>query len=584
MPIVELPPEVVRRIAAGEVVDHPSSVVKELIENSLDAKADKIKVEIHNGGKSQIIVDDNGIGMSKDELKMAVLPHTTSKIREFDDLFKIRSFGFRGEALASIGAVSKMLIETSQSGELGSSIEVKGGEIGEVKTVAKSKGTRITVSDLFFNVPARRKFLSSASVETRMVTEIIQKFILSHDVEFHYYRDEEETFNVSKGLSLEQRIKAVLAQVELVEVNSIFGGVRIHGYVSPPYVGKKNRTSEILFVNDRYVRSGLLMKAVENGYAEHLQKGTFPIAVLFIELPPQLVDVNVHPQKLEVKFSDNSKIFSMVVSAIKKSLASPDVFHIPSEKPLQVNEEPKFPSSSISPSTTHDSRQTSESFLPFREEKKEERKVQNELMPFEMGVDFRRRNEALLPNSQNQEREKLSESKLLGILHGRYIACESKSALYLIDMHAAHERILYDEFKSEASMTSQKLIMPVKLNLSPVQKELLQEREEDIKSFGFDWNDDELIAVPQIRHDVDWKEVFLEVLEAFRLSFAKDPRDSFFATLACKAAVKSEEKISEEEIQELLKKIDNLEVWSCPHGRPLVYSLEFKRLDRYFGR
>ena len=580
MPIIELPAQVVRRIAAGEVVDHPSSVVKELIENSLDAMADRIKISIYNGGKSKIVVDDNGIGMSGEELKIAVLPHTTSKIKKFEDLFKINSYGFRGEALASIGAVSKMVVESSQNDEIGSTIEVSGGKVGEVTTIAKGKGTRVMVLDLFFNVPARRKFLSSASVETRMVTEIVQKFILSHDVEIHYAHDDQEVFNVKKGTPLDQRIKAVLADVELLKVDSIFGGVRIHGYVSPPYVGRKNRTNEILFVNGRYVRSGLLMKAVEVGYAEHLKKGEFPIAVLFVELPPQLVDVNVHPQKLEVKFSDNSKIFSMVVGAVKKALALPSVFQIPQipqEKPLNVSEETErgsFLHRSHFTSSHENFEKSSDSWKPSN--------VQPQPSFNEMKMDFRKNSSK---NSYQQEqREKLSESRFLGILHGRYIACESESSLYLVDMHALHERILYDEFKKNSNPTPQKLMIPIKLHLNQVQKALLEEKEEEIKALGFEWSSDELIAVPQIAHPLDWKEVFIEVLEEFRLSFAKDPRDGFFATLACKAAVKSEEKVSDEEIHELLKKLDELEVWSCPHGRPLVYAIEFKRLDRYFGR
>ncbi len=580
MPIIELPQDVVRRIAAGEVVDHPSSVVKELVENSIDAQANRIKIEINNGGKSKIVVDDNGIGMSKEELKIAVMPHTTSKIREFNDLFNIKTFGFRGEALASIGAVSKMIVESSQTGEIGASIEVDGGKITRTKVVAKSKGTRISVFELFYNIPARRKFLSSASVETRMVTEVVQKFILSHDIEFRYFRDGEEVFAINKGTPLEQRIKKVLANVELVEVNSSFGGVRIYGYISPPYVGKKNRTNEILFVNNRYVRSGLLMKAIEAGYAEHLKKGEFPVAVLFVELPPQLVDVNVHPQKLEVKFSDSSKIFSMVMSSVKKALASPDVFQIPQES-LEVEEENSLKEFNNDNSIDLDDFKREKNFFPKNENKI--LKVSNEVMPFEMDVDFRRKNENAFP-SQAKKRDALSKSKILGVLHGRYIACESETALYLVDMHAAHERILYDDFKAKTGTTSQKLIAPIKLELNSVQKEVLEERAHEIKKLGFEWKNGELKAVPQIKHAVDWKKIFLELLEDFRLSFAKDPRDSFFANLACKAAVKSEERISQEEIVELLKKLDELEVWSCPHGRPLVYSLDFKRLDRYFGR
>ena len=564
MAVRRLPDEVVRRIAAGEVVDHPNSVVKELVENALDAKASSVKVSIQSGGKSKITVEDDGIGMGEEDLKVAVLPHTTSKIEKFEDLFDLSSYGFRGEALASIGAVSKMRVETSDKGEVGFAIEVNGGEISEVERIVKRKGTTVTVSELFFNVPARRKFLSSASVEARMVTETVQKFILSHDLAFEYLRDGEEIFSVSKGMSLLQRIKTVFSKEELVEVNAIFGGVKVYGYVSPPNVGRKNRTSEAIFVNGRYVRSGLLMKAIEAGYAEHLKKGEFPIAVIFIDLPPQLVDVNVHPQKLEVRFSDSSKIFYMVSSAVKKSLASPSVFQIPTDTEEMRVEENTFTSEKLEPKKE----------IPSRKET---------FFDEESAWTFKAREEAREP-IEEEKREKLSESKILGVLHGRYIACETEKALYLIDMHAAHERILYDEFKSRASVISQHLTTPLKLELTEVQRELLNEHADAIKGLGFDWSEEGLIAVPQVGKQLDWEGIFIDVLESFRLSFAQDPRDELFASLACKTAIKSNERISADEIEEILKKVDNLEIWSCPHGRPLVYSIEFSRLDRYFGR
>ncbi len=572
MPIHKLPEEVVRRIAAGEVVDHASSVVKELVENSLDASADKVKISIDGGGKSKIVVEDNGSGMSAEALKMAVLPHTTSKIEKFEDLYKIGTFGFRGEALGSISAVSKMRIETSTLGEIGVALDVIGGVAGEVTEIAKEKGTRVIVSDLFFNVPARRKFLSSTSVETRMVTEVIQKFILSKNVGFRYVHDKQEIYNVKPGLSLESRIKMVFGEYELVRVDSTFGGVRIHGYISAPTVGRQNRVNEVIFVNGRYVRSGLLMKAIEVGYAQHLKKGEFPVAVMFIEVPPQLVDVNVHPQKLEVKFSDQSKIFGMIVGAVKNALASPDLFKIPVERDiLRTSEaskvmdnsewmkvEPKGPSSK------------GKSFF-------EKDYFQNSNLSFDINMVSK-------PPEKIETREKLSETKIVGVVRGRYIMCEGKNTLYFIDMHAAHERILYDKFKVSTFSTSQHLAMPIKLDLTESQKEILAEHRNEVHGFGFEWKDDELTGVPNIGRSIDWQEVFVSVVESFRLSFAEDPRDEFLATLACKAAVKTGEKISKEEIFQLLKDVDKLEIWSCPHGRPLVYSLDFKRLDRYFGR
>ncbi len=579
MPIIKLPEEVVRRIAAGEVVDHPSSVVKELVENSLDAGAKNIRISVDSGGKSKIIVEDDGRGISLEDLSVAVLPHTTSKIKKYEDLFEINSFGFRGEALASIGAVSKMKVESSTTGEIGSSIEVIGGNVGKVVTVAKGKGTRVSVFDLFFNVPARRKFLSSISVETRMVTEIAQKFILSEKIGFVYIHDGQEIYNIKVDTLLEERIKKVFGDYDLIAVDSTFGGVRVHGYISTPYVGRKNRVNEIIFVNGRYVRSGLLMKAIETGYAEHLKKGEFPMAIIFVDVPPQLVDVNVHPQKLEVKFSDRSKIFTMVMGAVKKALASPSVFQIPTEDlSLRVSEntqqiEKNFSSERFVDKNVNKNIQNSGANMSSKKWNPSNSSAQN----FDMEMEISR-------NDQSTEREKLSKAKILGVLHGRYIACEGKNALYLIDMHAAHERILYDKFKLMSFKTSQSLTIPIKLELDEIQKENLKEHERELKEFGFEWNESELIGIPQFKKAVDWKEIFLSTLESFRLSFAQDPRDEFLATLACKAAVKSGERISDEEINQLVDDLDRLEVWSCPHGRPLVYSIDFKRLDRYFGR
>lgn len=571
MPIHKLPEEIVRRIAAGEVVDHPSSVVKELIENSLDAGANKIKISIDGGGKSRIIVEDNGDGMSAEELKVAVLPHTTSKIEKFEDLYRIGTFGFRGEALGSISAVSKMRIETSSSGEIGASLDVIGGQIGEVAEIAKERGTRVIVSDLFFNIPARRKFLSSTSVETRMVTEVVQKFILSKNVGFRYLHDDQEVYNIKSELSLEDRIKVVLGEYELVKMDSVFGGIRIHGYISAPTVGRQNRVNEIIFVNGRYIRSGLLMKAIEVGYAQHLKKGEFPVAVMFMEVPPQLVDVNVHPQKLEVKFSDQSKIFGMIVGAVKKALASPSVFKIPIErKSMRTSEPTKITNNFKSSQFFQKNSSSKNTYYPQKDYSKS------------LDVSF---NTDMVPKrSESEIREKLSKTRFLGIVHGRYITCEGENALYLVDIHAAHERILYDKFKTLSFSTSQRLAIPMKLDLTETQREILEEHKDEMHNFGFEWKDDELTGVPSLGKAIEWQEIFISTIESFRLSFAEDPRDEFLATLACKAAVKTGEKISIEEIDQLLKDLDELEVWSCPHGRPLVYSVDFKRLDRYFGR
>ncbi len=535
-----------------------TSVVKELIENAIDARASKVKISINGGGKSSIIVEDDGIGMSEEDLKLAVLPHTTSKIETFDDIFNLTTFGFRGEAIASIAAVSKMKIESSDTDDgTGHGIEVIGGIVGESFPTAKTKGTRVIVMDLFFNVPARRKFLSSVAVESRMVTEIIEKFILSSNVSIEYIRDGEGIYNVAKSSTLEDRIKIIFGDQNLIKVEEQMGGMKIYGYVSAPDVGRQNRLNEVTFVNGRYVKSPFLLKAIETGYAQHLKKGEFPTAIIFIEIPPQVVDVNVHPQKLEVKFSDQSRVFGSIASVVKHALASPSVFQIPVERAPYFEDK----GSSLKAYEKPD-------------------KMIREKFSQNFDFDFDRIPER---SGQKVEREKLSQTHPLGILNGRYLISYGQNALYITDIHAAHERILFDKIKTQ-SILSQKLMNPVKVDLTQVQKDIFEDHKAEISSFGFEYKDGNLFSVPSIKGVDDWAALFVSTIENFRISFAKDPKEEFFADVACKMAVKTGEKISDVEINQLLSDLDKLEVWSCPHGRPLVYSIEFDRLDRYFGR
>ncbi|MGC8683594.1 MAG: DNA mismatch repair endonuclease MutL [Athalassotoga sp.] len=559
--IIKLPEEVVRRIAAGEVVDHPSSVVKELVENAIDAHASKVKVSIEGGGKSSITVDDDGIGMSEEDLKMAVLPHTTSKIEDFDDIFNLTTFGFRGEAIASMAAVSKMKIESSNTQDgTGHGIEVIGGIIGETFSIAKTKGTRVTVTDLFFNVPARRKFLSSVSVESRMVTEIVEKFILSSDISIEYARDGERIYSISKESTLEDRVRIIFGDQNLTKIDEQMGGMSIYGYISAPDVGRQNRLNEVVFVNGRYVKSPFLLKAIETGYAEHLKKGEFPTAVVFIEVPPQVIDVNVHPQKLEVKFSDQSRVFGSIATVVKHALASPSIFQIPVERASNF--------------------ESKESYTQMYGERSKTARDDRIFSNFDLDFDHASGKYEI---QKNDEREKLSQTKPMGILKGRYLMSYGQNAIYITDIHAAHERILFDRIKIQ-TLSSQKLINPIKVDLNQIQKDVFKDHEEEIKSFGFEFKDGKLFSVPSIKDVDDWAALFVSTIENFRISFAKDPKEAFFADVACKMAVKTGEKISDEEMLQLLSDLDKLEVWSCPHGRPLVYSIEFGRLDRYFGR
>lgn len=333
MRIHELPTDVVRKIAAGEVVTGCFSVVKELVENSIDAGASLVEIEIRSGGKEYIMVRDNGSGMTNQEAKLAIKPHTTSKISSIEDLDSLITFGFRGEALSTIASVSRMRLSTAaDSEELGTILEIAGGSVTGQKPLSGSNGTFVEVFDLLYNTPARRKFLKSASIEGRMVTEMIQRFILAFEnVDFVYSRDSQTVFDTRGAGSLQDRIALIYPGIstrDLIPVSGDSGEIKVNGYVTLPSRTRKNRMGENIFVNRRYVRQFELNYALERGYGETLQKGNFPFAVLFIDIDPQEVDVNIHPQKLEVKFASTAAVLDEVKRAVRSAIKGAGHFTI----------------------------------------------------------------------------------------------------------------------------------------------------------------------------------------------------------------------------------------------------------------
>ncbi|WP_333640905.1 DNA mismatch repair endonuclease MutL, partial [Mesotoga prima] len=333
MRIHELPTDVVRKIAAGEVVTGCFSVVKELVENSIDAGASLVEIEIKAGGKEYIMVRDNGSGMTNQEAKLAIKPHTTSKISSIEDLDSLITFGFRGEALSTIASVSRMRLSTAaDSEELGTILEIAGGSVTGQKPFSGSNGTLVEVFDLLYNTPARRKFLKSASIEGRMVTEMIQRFILAFEnVDFVYSRDSQTVFDTRGAGSLQDRIALIYPGIstrDLIPVSGNSGEINVSGYVTLPSRTRKNRMGENIFVNGRYVRQFELNYALERGYGETLQKGNFPFAVLFIDIDPQEVDVNIHPQKLEVKFASTAAVLDEVKRAVRSAIKGAGHFTI----------------------------------------------------------------------------------------------------------------------------------------------------------------------------------------------------------------------------------------------------------------
>lgn len=602
MKIHELPQEVILKIAAGEVVTGCFSVVKELVENALDAEATTVEVEIKAGGKEYIRVSDNGIGMLPEELKMAIKPHTTSKIQCIEDLERILTYGFRGEALSTISSVSRMRISSMpDNADLGLTIEISGGKIVREKSYIGPKGTTVEVYDLLFNTPARRKFLKSQRVEGRMVTEIVQRFILAiPDAGFKYIRDGELIYDLTPAERILERIPVVfpeLSTTDLLEVKEETSGISITGYITFPERTRFNRLGEMVFVNGRYVRQPELNYAIEKGYGESLEKGRFPFAILFISVNPEMIDVNIHPQKLEVRFSNPSLVFDAIKRAVRNTLRTSGT------SILRIEKRP-FPGSSTNYSGIQQDTKKQESDNPekargygthLRETHWEQRDhFEKRKVPLHYQPD----NELLLNiertasrRFEKTEAKETGEPRLFGVFGERYILAETKDGLLIVDQHAAHERLIYEKLKKAAKIQSQKLLSPIRLTLEDSRKSLLREKKNDVEKLGFQisFEGDRifLTGIPSILSESVAVNALNEVLDELRLEGLEEPEkifDHLLSTLACKSAIKTGDRLSGSEAKELLEKLLEEEILFCPHGRPVSMLIRFKDLDRHFSR
>lgn len=615
MKIKILSPEVIMKIAAGEVVSGPNSVIKELIENSIDANADNIKVEIVDGGKSLIKVEDNGIGMTSEEIKLAILPHTTSKISSIDDIYSLQTFGFRGEALASISKVSRMKITSKVSEEeLGTSLEIFGGKILDEKKVNTSTGTKIEIMDLFFNIPARRKFLKSNSAEGRYVTDIVEKFALSNSIDLIYTRDNKEIYRFSKDMDLATkclRIYPELKMEDIIQVDYEDPSFKIYGVISHPKVGRSNRTAQTFFVNKRYVKAASLFSVLEKGYGTMLEKAVHPYAVVFIDISSDMVDVNVHPQKLEVKFSDERKVASLLKSTIRETLNEKTSFTL---ELVEKKEEPHFSenkSSDFSFQDLYD--KESESYF------KEDTNVEYYKDDQEPIIDKERnhqKNNKIISNNDFKYHETVKNTnnfdfsnykdfkpitkldfsnnlRIVGMVAGRYLIVESEDKILFVDFHAAHERYIYENLKKQLdekdNLSYNILLSPVKIKLDNIRKEIILENKENLEKIGIiiEENKEEIIVkgLPNLLKINDVEKMILEVADNLRLSDLDNDINIFdknLATIACRSAVKTGDNPTG--METLLKNILENKLLTCPHGRPIMFQISFKSLDKYFER
>ena len=625
--IIQLSPHVANLIAAGEVVERPASVVKELLENAVDAGASKVTIEIRNGGMTFLRVTDNGCGMSAEDARTAFLRHATSKLRNAEDLSAISTMGFRGEALAAIASVSRIDLLTKTAGAIsGTSLFLESGNIVEESEAGCPEGTTIIVRDLFFNTPARMKFMKSDTVEGGRVSTAVQLQALAHpEVAFRFLKDGKEVLSTPGTGELEDAVYCVYGKDggKMVKVVSRWDSYSLSGYISKPTDARPSRNLQTFFVNGRPVKSKILIAAFEEAYRNQLMVGKFPACVLHLTLPANTVDVNVHPAKTEVKFLNEKAVFDCIHYGVLGALNK-----TPDRPQVQFKAAPPVPSDSpsVTPSTQKPTPVKQDSFfrtMTTQEFKHFSSAVMDAPQPkweaatvtalkVEREIPQVVKESVIIPidhapaSNQNptaQEDIALQEQlpipqeapwQIVGELYRSYIIVEQGDEAFLIDKHAAHERILFEKLKSnQEAISSQSLLSPVPCRLSPdsvavllTNKDMLSELGFELDSFG-----DNTVLVRQIPMDLSIDDV-TDVLDKLAADLQngrreKDTtvRDELLHTVACKAAIKAGWTTGETELNALVKTVmEREELKYCPHGRPICITLSKKQLEKQFKR
>ena len=712
--IVVLDDLTINKIAAGEVIERPASVVKELVENSIDAGATNITIEVKNGGIKEIKIIDNGSGINEDDIEFAFERHATSKIRKADDLQTVKSMGFRGEALASIAAISniKMVTKTTEA-LMGRQIIVEGGEIKENEEIGAQTGTSITISNLFYNTPVRYKFLKKDYTELGYIEDAVTRIALANpNIAIKLSNENKMIIQTTGNGDLKTTIYNIYGKEMtdgLIEVDYIYEDIKVKGFVGKPEIARGNRTNQIFFINKRYIKDKTLSAGTEQAFKGLLPIGKYGVLVLNLDIDPKKIDVNVHPTKLEIRFQEEQKVFKAVYHAIREALLkgdlvrnsekeeTPKVAIIPETKiedapeTLQtqainkneileetektINEEQREekekaieekkkskslglfsmlkkknveeevennaiqeifsnrqldfePVKDINTGSTSNSsyeeekndvllsvlREQAGDFkadtLILEKENEDFNKMYNET--FGVQIDKKKEEAPVLNNykfadSQNfvnrpnvsmfEDEQQIPNYKYCGTVFSTYIIIEMKNEMYIIDQHAAHERIMYENVKknfySDLEKESQIMLLPDIITLSHKEKEIVKENKDLFKQAGFiieefGENTIRLIGVPAICMELDTKELFLEVLDSIdtvAITAKQEKEDKFIATIACKAAVKANMNLTKEEVDSLMKKLLLLpNPFTCPHGRPTAIKMDKTDLERKFSR
>ncbi len=593
-----LSPMIFNRIAAGEVVEKPCSVVKELVENSIDSGASDISVCIERGGLGKIEVTDNGSGIEFDDLKNALLAHATSKISKLEDLDNIGTLGFRGEALSSIASVSEIeIISKTPDCEFGGKIKCLFGHMEELTQIASIDGTRISVKNLFHNVPARLKFVRKDKTEENDITNFMARLILANPhISFSYTADGKQIYK-HKASDLKTAICDIYGEEiekDLIEVNQTRGNMTLHGYISRPEIAKANRTYQTLIINGRYVINYMISSAISNVYEDYLMKGKFPLYVLCLDLPVDEVDVNVHPNKLEVKFENSGAIFSLFSDACFHALHETNFTTTPVSPVEEVATDNyiKFSAPTVERVTLGVNEGVS---------------FQNEEKPDE-NITFNSKtsllSEIILKQVQGEDKSLYKQDELFRVeeptrilctLFDTYILLQKGDDIFLVDQHAAHERLNYDKLKQRLeTMTniSQSLVLPVIINVNNQEDNFLQENQQVFEQIGFKIEEYgkccyRVFEIPFVLAGKDINEYFQDVFKNLN-TFVNKPLDFIKDDLcqkACKSSVKAGNKLSNEEIKILIDSLaTNKSTLLCPHGRPIIVKLTRTDIEKWFKR
>lgn len=599
-----LPKSIFELIAAGEVVERPASVVKELLENSIDAGAKKITIEIQNGGIRYIRVTDDGCGISRDDIPLAFTSHATSKINSASDLDSIFTLGFRGEALASISAVSKAEIITKTAEDFsGTRYEVTGGENTAFEDAGCPDGTTIIIRNLFYNTPARMKFLKKDSSEGNFVSGIVEKIALSHpDISLRLIKDGKEALFTTGDGNLLLACEAIFGKAfsnGLIELNDCINGIKIHGFISEPFNARATRSMQNFFVNNRYVKNKTMFAALEEAYKGSIMVGKHPSCVLFIEIPPETVDVNVHPAKTEVRFSDEKRIFDCIYHSVKNAVNGDK--RLPQ---MQIN---KVNPVSVSNNYIDSKKEQLKIFTDLLDEGN---RVVSSPKAFEYATaeDDEPVLVTLNQNKPVRESEKLeqvvdvkafdenenNDFRIIGEAFKTYIIIEKNKKLLVIDKHAAHERMLYEKLKSQINnQSTQILLKPVNVPLSKEEYSAVIENIDVITANGFSVEDfgDGSVIVRECPIDLtieDVKDFIVEIagyLIKNKKEILTEKQDWILHNIACRAAVKAGNKTTEYETAKFVEKLLSMpEIRYCPHGRPVMIELTQYMIEKQFGR